>query len=75
MEKLTLFCSFLCLLLGCTQLFFPRFIDDIERYLEQLLQLSDTGNLNLRRTVGFILILTGLFLIYLTYSYNFNTAL
>ncbi|MBI59614.1 hypothetical protein CL657_00175 [bacterium] len=64
METLLLFCSILSIILGIIQLFFPRLVDSVERYLDQLFHITEHNTISFRRIIGLILIIVGVVLIY-----------
>ena len=75
MESLLIFCSFLSIILGIIQLFFPKLVDSIERYLDQLFHITEHNTISFRRVIGLILIVVGVILIYSARKNNFITGI
>ena len=64
MESLLIFCSLLCIILGIIQLFFPKVVDSMEQYLDQLFHITEHNTISFRRSIGLTLIIVGIILIY-----------
>ena len=71
MKKLMLFCSFLSILLGMLQLFFPQFLNKIEEFSERIFSVGEWTPLAFRKISGIIFIVVGATLLYSTLHYSF----
>ena len=75
MESLLIFCSLLSIILGVIQLFFPKLVDSMERYLDQLFHITEHNTISFRRVIGLILIIVGVILIYSARKNHFITGI
>ena len=75
MNSILILCAFLSFGLGFLQFFFPEILQDIERYFEQLLNLTDNKPLNFRKVIGFLLMLIGVILFLVTIFYDLDKIL
>ena len=71
MEDLVLFTAILSLILGVSQLFFPGFVEAIDRYMDQLFESDESPKLNFRKISGLLFISISFTLFYLVYKYSF----
>jgi len=75
MTSILILCSVLSFGLGVMQFFFPEFLQDIENYFEQLLNLSNSPPVNFRKIVGFLLMVIGVILFSITIIYDLEKLL
>ena len=75
MESLLIFCSLLSIILGIIQLFFPKIVDSMERYLDQLFHITEHNTISFRRVIGLTLIIVGVILIYSARKNHFITGI
>tara|TARA_B100000427_G_scaffold243363_1_gene206320 strand:- start:12422 stop:12649 length:228 start_codon:yes stop_codon:yes gene_type:complete len=75
MESLLIFCSLLSIILGIIQLFFPKVVDSMERYLDQLFHITEHNTISFRRVIGLTLIIVGVILIYSARKNHFITGI
>jgi len=77
MESLIIFCAVLSIVLGIIQLLFPKFVDSIEQYLDQLFHIKEHSTISFRRIIGLILIIIGVVLLYSANKHQniFNTLI
>jgi hypothetical protein len=75
MSSILIFCSLLSFGLGFIQFFFPEFLEDVENYFDQLLNLTDNPPVNFRKIVGFLLMIIGVILFSITIIYDLDSLL
>tara|TARA_A100001015_G_scaffold289026_1_gene360452 strand:- start:2462 stop:2689 length:228 start_codon:yes stop_codon:yes gene_type:complete len=75
MTSILILCSILSFGLGVLQVFYPEVLQDIERYFDQLINLTNNPPVNFRKIVGFLLIIIGVILFSITFIYDLEKIL
>ena len=75
MTSILILCSILSFGLGFLQFFFPGFLQDVENYFDQLLNLTNSPPVNFRKVVGVLLMIIGIILFSITVFYDLEKLL
>lgn len=75
MTSILILCSILSFGLGFLQFFYPEILQDLENYIDQLLNLTNNPPVNFRKVIGFLLMMIGVILFAITTVYDLEKIL